>query len=595
MIQSTRMLGRVLLFSVLPAFSVLLAAAQPLGPIVPEDGGLIDLPMLRDPALAVPESVIEFDPRYKPMWLLAMNRPEFDLRLDSIEAFAEVSRDGMTGLDDVVPALMDRLSNDENIKVRLAAADALAVFDARQAADPMLVASQDLRNVGSGMVLAVDPSLAVWSHAPAVPVWMARLEQVNADPTRAASAMRSLATVKATDAIAPLLDVAIAPNQRVDLRLEAGRALGHIATQGLVEDAQRLAQGARLDRQIAVMMLGSHTDVEAVALLRTLAVDDDPATAAAALGVLNTIDPAVVVGMAAELVDRNDANVRYQAAEALATDGSDESIVLLGELLNDRSVAVRNRAREALVVFAAQSDLGGAVRAELADALERDGWRGLEQSALLAGIIDDKTTSGRLTQLLDHDRAEVRLATAAALRQLAVPETMPMMLDRAKVLTEVYSDSTLGKAAAFGRETTQLFMAFGENRFAPAEAVMKQYIPKSSGFDGDARAAAVYALGKLYEGQLNNEYVGAFRGRLSDINPMDPEYDLVRRFAAIGLGRMNAQAATGVLNRFASDEATTEVGAACRWSITRITGQAPPEPEPIVSRPRDFFLVPLDE
>lgn len=586
---------RVLLFSALPVFPMVAAWAQPLGPIEPEDGGLIDLPMLRDPVLTAAPRTVEFDPRFKPMWLLAMDRPEFDLRLDAVKAFIKVREEGMPDLDDVVPALVDRLSNDENIKVRLAAAEALIAFDARQAAEPMLAAAQAPHNIGAGMSLTVDPALAAWGYASAAPVWMRRVEEIDADPIRAASAMRSLAAVNAAEAIEPLRAVATDPDRRIDLRLEAGRAVGAIAKQGLIEPARGLADGDRLDRQITVAMLASHTDADAVALLKTLAVDDDPATAAAALAVLNTIDPAIVVGMAESLTAREDANVRYQVTEALASDGSDESIALLGSLLDDRSVAVRNRAREALAAFDAKPDRRDAVRAELAAALRRDGWRGLEQSALLAGILDDKSTAERLTQLLDRERAEVRLATAAALRQLAVPETLPDMLTRAEVLTDASPDAAPGQSAAFGRETTQLFMAFGEMGYEPAEPVMKQYIPKDSGFDGHARSAAVYALGKLYEGRLNGEYADAFRGRLSDITPMDPEYELVRRFAAIGLGRMGARGALGTLNGFADKEPNGDVGSACRWAIERITGEAPAAPEPIVSRPRDFFLVPLDD
>jgi HEAT repeat protein len=146
---------------------------------------------------------------------------------------------------------------------------------------------------------------------------------------------------------------------------------------------------------------------------------------------------------------------------------------------------------------------------------------------------------------------------------------------------------------ALGEETTQLFQAFGQMRYAEAEPLMRRYIPKNSGFYGSARAAAVYALGKLHEDELVDDLARQFASRLSDIDPMNPELNEVRRFAAIGLGRMKAAGQTRVLERFHQEEnSSVDIGAATRWALIRITGETMPPLKSLEYREMGWFLEP---
>src|SRR5699024_1673613 len=90
-----------------------------------------------------------------------------------------------------------------------------------------------------------------------------------------------------------------------------------------------------------------------------------------------------------------------------------------------------------------------------------DSWGQLEQAALLAKQLDDKSTARRLVELLDYPRPEVRLAAATALRRFHLPDTMPALLKRAKKLTQMAPSAKKKKAKWIGYETTQLLQAFG--------------------------------------------------------------------------------------------------------------------------------------
>ena len=149
-------------------------------------------------------------------------------------------------------------------------------------------------------------------------------------------------------------------------------------------------------------------------------------------------------------------------------------------------------------------------------------------------------------------------------------------------------------AKCIGRETTQLMMAMGDMDYRPAEPLMRRYIPKGS-FDVMARAAAIWALGKLREGRADSTLVTLLEGRLADIHPPVPEMEEVRRFSAIALGRMQDAAPLETLHSFLEMEQTNvEIGGACRWAIIQITGEQLPPLRPFDVDQTGWFLKPLE-
>ncbi|MFW6336928.1 MAG: HEAT repeat domain-containing protein [Phycisphaeraceae bacterium] len=355
------------------------------------------------------------------------------------------------------------------------------------------------------------------------------------------------------------------------------------------------------DRLVGVTLLGAMQSDDKVELLTRFADDPSPVVAAEALRQLGDVRPAACLELRQKPWQREDANVRYQAARCLYAYGESAAVEPLSGLLDDTDPAVRRLAHWALLRL---SDAEGPSRAMLSNVertLRQASWRGLERAALLLGQWDHEPAASRLVELLEHDRAEVRLAAATGLRRLAVRDTLPALLQRAERITQrmqsmLQEETTLPGLAELDREQEQLFAAFGDMRYREADALLRQYLPKDS-FPSGSRTAAVWALGKIHAGRPDPSLAGVLRGRLSDTNIMEPESIDVRAHAAVALARMGADGQAGVLRRFATGEESPDLlQAACRWGIEQLTGEPQPPLEPTEITPGgNWFLVPLQE
>ena len=579
-------------------------AGEPSEPLAPANGALIDLPMLRDPNLADPPRIAQFDPGLKSLWLSALARPEYDLRVAAIRAFVEARQRGMEDLEDVLPDVLRRLEEDGQADVRLAAARAMVAFDYRDSAAALLHAGGASENIGLDMTGITDVTLARWDYEPARAVWreQASVALALAEPIRAVSAITSLGTVVDPEAAPQLRELVTDQTLTSAVRLAAARALGRCAASGLTAIAASLHESLNsLDRLIAAEMLRSHQDSEAVRVLDRLAGDPNPTVASTALQVLNGIDPQIIVPRAQEFFAHADFNVRLETARAVVTDRTVGSVRLLADRLNDSSVVLRSLARQTLINFDADVALSAAVRQNVQQQLaydDQEHWRALEQAAFIAGVLEIKTMAARLIELLDFGRDEVRLASATAMRMLAIEQTLPALLAHTQKVSKVVkagmAKNDYVPFVVHGREVTQLFMLFGQIEYAPAHELMRQYIPKHS-YAPMTRSAAIYALGKIYEGNLDKELAGQLTTRLSDVNPMDPEFPTVRRMSAVGLARMNATEKMGTLEHFLDKGSqTADIRGSCRWAIMQMTGKQLPPLEAIKSKQSGWFLEPIE-
>ena len=567
--------------------------AQTHGPLMPADGAMIDLPMLRDPSLPLREVRVVFSPATKRLWVDAMARREYDLRMNAILALADVHRRGIAEMDDVPPMLVEPLVHDPDRNVRLAAARAIADFDYKDAAAAMLEASTASSNVGLDMIAVVDPALARWDYPPARKVWLERIALSDTAPVRAAYAMRCLGQVHAEEAIDPLLSVTRDRTTSDALRLSAARALGCMADSRIRDAAESLSgSDIGLEHLLAVSLLASDINHDIVPILKRLA-GSEPVVAAHALAALNRIDPGIITGQFRELADTEDPTLRAEWARAAAATPSSESIDTLASSLADPDVDIRGIARDALIHFSEEEALHAQVRRVIASAVHGDDWRSLEQAALIIGVLGIEEHADRLVELLAYDRPETRLAAAGALCRLNVDSAFPAILTRIRTLSELALESGSQPQAynAIARESTQLLMAIGQRRYEPAADVLRRYIPKHSGFDGMARGAAIYALGRIYENNEQSDLTELFRDRLADDAPIDPESVYVRRFAAIGLGRMRtANGLTTLKDFYSAEEQITSVAGACRWALMQIEPSELPPLKPIVEHLNGYFM-----
>jgi HEAT repeat protein len=564
---------------------------------------VIDSPMYRDPDLPVPELVLRFPEAAKALWLRALERPEVEMRRQAAEAVALARRRGATGLESMAGPLIAVLDRPEQpLVVRIAATDALIALDARSAAPSLF------RQVSTGnadLCHRIEPTLAGWNYEPMRALWLERLGDRGTPPRSLVLAMRGLATVKEAKAEGPIRELVRTPGTPAPLRLEAAQALGQLRTAGLEKDAEPLAADATpaglVARLAAVALLHQHKSEAAARLLQTLARDPQPTVSSAAVGRLLAIDPALAVPALDHLLASPDAGLRLHAVAVLFRQPTARPFSALADRLDDEHIDVRRQARQSLQQLGARKEFRGPILEQGMRLLAGTSWRGQEQAAILLAQLDHKPAATRLLELLPSRRGEVMIAAAWALRQLAVPDTLPEVTE--------YIGARTGWARGkrdlpplqslppdmVSHQMSQLMQLLGRLKYQPAESLLRRFVPRSAMSQGpEARAAAVWALGRLLEGKPDAALAPALVERLNDTTSIPPEDNRVRRMAAVTLGRMKARDQLPSLKAYLEELKPTNdlVVNACGWSICQISGTTWPAPEKI-ARPRlDWFLVP---
>ena len=208
--------------------------------------------------------------------------------------------------------------------------------------------------------------------------------------------------------------------------------------------------------------------------------------------------------------------------------------------------------------------------------------------------LDHKPAGDRFVDLMSHPRGEVMVTSAWGLRRFAMKKHLPAMLGRAEEVASGFKKRqiSLDTPGAEGL-MTQLFMAFGQMRYQASRELARTYVPRNFSLGERARAAAIWSLGFLYEGEAPEDLVKMMLERLYDTDAPTPEFEDVRRMCAVGFGRMNAEAALPGLRKYATDRPSFSCKA-CHWAIEKLTGKKPPvfaDPKPLDYH--DWFLKPL--
>jgi len=267
---------------------------------------------------------------------------------------------------------------------------------------------------------------------------------------------------------------------------------------------------------------------------------------------------------------------------------------MLGDRLGDRNPAIRKFARDRLLEFASDDTLKKSVIDASVRALALDDWRSQEQAAFVVGKLDHEPGSDRLLQIMrDSPRHEPRMAAIAALRWLDVDSTLtPMLAHLKKLASRDIQD--FDERRQLGLEQSQIIETLGLREYREAESHLMIYIPKTAPFFSSARAAAVWSLGHINAGNDDPSLSRQLIGRLSDVNPMEPEAQDVRQQSAIALGRMKVKGAVGALRKFNNMELEgADIVYPCRWALMQITGEpieSLPEREGLAS---NWFLEPM--
>jgi HEAT repeat protein len=237
-------------------------------------------------------------------------------------------------------------------------------------------------------------------------------------------------------------------------------------------------------------------------------------------------------------------------------------------------------------------------------------WRGQEQAAVLLGHLDYKPATKRLIELLRVERGEAMVAAAWALRQLAVPDTLPAVLEFVRgEHRKMLSAAKMGRlppSTARDRQLSQLVQFMGKSRYQLADQPLREMLPRlipglpynppQTPLESETRTAAVWALGLFHEGKPDSALVVALQSRMKDLpSPAGEESSQVRRMAAVSLGRMKATEAMPTLRRFYDGKLTQDfVNNASGWAISQITGEPLPPAGTTEQIDRRWFLSGID-
>lgn len=555
----------------------------------------VEFVMDRDPDVTPPEPMLVFPKNLLSLWLTALARPEAEMQRLASESVAQAHAYKLANIHEATPALIKIVTAAEShASARFAAARALIVLEAKEAAAALLDASQ---KHGTDLRQLVEPALAKWKFEPARKVWQKRLGVPNTRLRDLILAIRCTRESGDESSVEALLAITHNPFRPVAARLEAARSAGALRKSKLEDHAQRFRNSAPatiLNRLCAAALLDQHRSEAAVTALTQLAQDAEPSVAAAALASLNANDPSLVVPLAEQAMRNDDANVRQQGVNAYAARPTPERVTVMARLLDDPHTGVRGTVREALFRLTRMAELDSPIRAAATAVLATDSWRGQEQAALLLAALDHKPAAPRLVELLESPRDEVLVSAAWGLRQLALPETLPAMLDKTTRQTEFRKKNAAPDSLDV--QVALLFEAMGQLNYAPAEGLLRRYIPKDYDMGELSRSAAIWALGHLHAGKANEELAKKLYERLTDPGTMPPEMEGVRIMSIITMGRIKTRTQIEPLRKIlAPNYAPDRRSMALRWAMQELTGEEIPPPKQAISTLSDWFLIPLEE
>ena len=256
-------------------------------------------------------------------------------------------------------------------------------------------------------------------------------------------------------------------------------------------------------------------------------------------------------------------------------------VKLLADRLDDADPGVRV-ARRFLQDLAGKKEFRDRVTEEGMRMLAGDvkQWRGLEQATILLTQLDYKAAAKRMVELLPTDRPEVAVTAAWGLRKLADPDTRRAVVDYvAEKRRQTLAGKRLFPAEAIpfstiNHQLSQLIQFLGNQRFAAADPVLLQYLPRRGDQGlGTARAAAAWSLGWIHEGEPDAGLTATLLARLDDAASIPPEDPRVRRMAAIALGRTKAAEVLPHLRRYCPDHQPVDdpIHDACGWAIEQLS------------------------
>lgn len=499
---------------------------------------IIDWPMRTDPNLTPDAAPNMLPDTLHKVWLAALDQPELEVRMQTMQAISQANEMGVKGLNAVYGLKLKALASDTKSSPALAmsAVSTLIALNETSAADILLAHNQAGK---TDWILLTDSTLARWQTPQIIDTWIKRATDPTLGWTVRHSALEQLALTHPEKAQGPLRQLLGESSLDPLLKLQTGKALGQIATRGLLADAQRLAKGDLVNKLAAIACLASHDTPEAKTFLVSMLSDKENSACILAAGqILLKNAPDQLVTHVKPLLHHADAPLRELSARCLVSQITPARVPDLASLLNDANPDIRKMVRDELIGLAKQSELAQPIKDAALNVLKQNSWQGQEQAAIVLGKLDVKSSVDALFEVLTNSpRMEARLAAATAIRWLNIADKQQQALDLAG---QLFKDMQKNLASTHAMELAQLLQWFGQSQYANATTMLIDFIPKNIA-PSVAREAAVWSIGKIGKTPQTQNLGNKLMARIKDANEMNPESPDVQIAAMATLARIGQE------------------------------------------------------
>lgn len=609
-----RMIKQTALSTIRPFLLILIAASIPVpyslafsndetdftGRIeLPEIARFKELPrrMYLEPNITVPPPIHYV----RDSWVELFQRivdtgPDTEIRIEAAQALEKVHALDFFRVDGT--SLHESLMDSQDDLFQQACVSALSVIGNPEFADD--VAALCVRK-HEPLCLKVEPNFVEWGGDALRSTWHDRIAHPDdySYPLMRL-ACNGLAQLQDTSAIPALEAFLRAPKTEYSIRHDSALAIGVLDAAHAESLALPYMSGPVHERLLAAALLEHSQTDTGLALLEKLC--DDPAAAVASRGwhLLQILNPESLVERLRAGAEHQDANVRFSAIRVMHQFPDVPRCEMLHALAGDLHIGVRNSARRVLRQLAEEhSELRDSILQAAGGSVmdESTTWQQLEQSLLLLGELGHRQWQNECVRLLSHPRAEV-YTTAAWLLHLMPQHDMAVTIG--EITTERYRMLSTVHEADFQSEGLDaqvifLFQHAGFTKLSWLQPLCEEQFSMSAPCSPEARAAGLWALGRINEGNPDPGLVAKLIERIFFDAGSPPEYWVVRRMCVLSLVAMDARSTIPDLHRVRAMYGTHELlGQTARWAIPQLGGEEIPEIESLRVPFEEFAIYPRE-
>ncbi|MEC7565299.1 MAG: HEAT repeat domain-containing protein [Planctomycetota bacterium] len=548
-----------------------------------------DWPMFADPPMIDEVLNPEISDQLIPAWIQALSADEQELRLVAAKTIGRAADLNVSALDLTVEPLIAVVSNAKNRPlVRHTAAMALVELDAASAGESLLAVVKD---GDFNLSVIVEPALIRWKTPGALEMWRTRFE-ANESPTLVRLAIQGLGALGTVDDHQSLIAFAVDTTNNAVLRITAAQSLISTLKQPELDHAERLAASQSPVDHLVAAFLSSPKPQNAdgsrsLAVITDLMSGSDATVYAVCLEGLGHWNPQAILDFGERISRHETARVRTTYVDALNQLIDVDRVSELATFTNDRHPGIRVKVRQWLLEASEVESLLPEVLNFIQSALVSDQWRSQEQAMHIAVELDQKQFAVDVVSLLQSERNEVIATSGWALRRLAVEETLAPALKYCESLSPAFEGERLPYDLMFSlnEQFAHLFQMFGQMKYRDSIKVLHRFIRKNQLIRFRVRAAATWAAGLIFEGDLAGDpkLEKALLDRLNDDAPMPPEDDLVKRMAAISLARIGSTGEFTISSLWKYYHRTKPFGPlrdGTEYALHRLIGEEFPTPDP---------------